>query len=54
MNYSLFIMVMKKMMSLEAKGQSGVAHAASPLLFSDSSDLYCVFFVYPLPHHEIS
>jgi hypothetical protein len=34
MNYFLFIMVMKEMMSMEVKGQHGVALAASPLLYS--------------------
>jgi hypothetical protein len=39
MNYSVFIMVLKEMMSMESKGQPGAASAASPLLSSQSSDL---------------
>jgi hypothetical protein len=34
MNYSLFIMVLKEMVSMEVKGQPGAAPAASPLLSS--------------------
>jgi hypothetical protein len=33
-NYSIFIMVLKEMMSMESKGQSGVALAAFPFLSS--------------------
>jgi hypothetical protein len=38
MNYSLFIMVTKEMVSMEVKGQQGMALAASPLLSSQSLD----------------
>jgi hypothetical protein len=34
MNYSLFIMVLKEMLSMELKGQLGAALVASPLLSS--------------------
>jgi hypothetical protein len=34
MNYSLFIMVRKEMVSMKVKGQLGTAHAASSLLSS--------------------
>jgi hypothetical protein len=52
-NYSLFIILLKEMMSMESKGQLGAAPAASPLLSSQSSDLYCVFRVSLSPSHEI-
>jgi hypothetical protein len=53
-NYSLFIMLMKEIVSMESKGKSGAAPAASPLLSSQSSDQFCVFYVSPPPLHEIS
>jgi hypothetical protein len=31
-NYSLFIMLLKEMISMESKGQPGAASVASPLL----------------------
>jgi hypothetical protein len=34
MNYSLFIMVLKEMMSMDSKGKPGEAPEASPLLSS--------------------
>jgi hypothetical protein len=34
MNYSLFIMMVKEMVSMEANGQPGAAPAAPPLLSS--------------------
>jgi hypothetical protein len=54
MNYSLFIMVMNEMMLMDANGQLGVVLTLSPLLSLMSSNLYCVFYVFPLPHHEIA
>jgi hypothetical protein len=36
MKYSIFIMVMKEMVLMEAKGQPGAALVASPLLSSES------------------
>jgi hypothetical protein len=33
-NYSLFIMLLKEMVSMESKGTPGAASAASPLLSS--------------------
>jgi hypothetical protein len=53
MNYSLFIMVIKEMMSMEAKRQRGTALAASPLLSSQSLDPYCVLSISLPPPHEI-
>jgi hypothetical protein len=53
-NYSLFIMVMNEMMLMDANGQLGAVPTASPLLSLLSSNLYCVFFVSPLPRHEIA
>jgi hypothetical protein len=41
-NYSLFIMVLKEMMSVESNGESRAAPVASPLLSSQSSDHFCV------------
>jgi hypothetical protein len=54
MNYSLFIMVMKEKMSMEAKGQPGADLATSPLLSSQSSDLYFIFYVSLPPHRKIA
>jgi hypothetical protein len=54
MKYSLFIMVMKEMMSMEAKGQMGAAPAASPLLSSQYSDLYYMFSVSLPPCRKIT
>jgi hypothetical protein len=54
MNYSLFIMVMKEMMSMEEKGQPRAATAASPLQSSQFADLYCVFSVSLSPHPKIA
>jgi hypothetical protein len=48
-NYSLFIMLLKQMVSMESKGQLGAALAASPLLSSQSSDQFHVFCVSPSP-----
>jgi hypothetical protein len=41
---------------MESKGarQTGAAPTASPLLSSQSSDHFCVFYISPPPHHEIS
>jgi hypothetical protein len=50
MNYSLFIMVLKEMVSIELKGQLG----ASPLISSQSSDPYGVFRVSPPPPRKIA
>jgi hypothetical protein len=36
MNYSLFIIVMKEMVAMEAKGQPRVAPVVSPLIYSQS------------------
>jgi hypothetical protein len=46
-------MVTKEMMSMEAKGQLGVALAASSLL-SQSLDPFCVFSISMSPCHEIA
>jgi hypothetical protein len=54
MDYSHFIMVMKDMMSMEAKGQPGAALAAYPLLSLQSLDLYYVFSISPPPHRKIA
>jgi hypothetical protein len=54
MNYFLFIMMMKEMISMEAKGQPGATPAVYPLLSLQSSDWYCVFSDSPLPPHEIA
>jgi hypothetical protein len=53
-NYSLFIMVPKEMVSMKVKGQLRAAPIASSLLSSQSADPYCVFHVTPPPHREIS
>jgi hypothetical protein len=53
-NYSLFIMFLKEMISMELKGKLGAALAASPLLSSQSSDQFCVFRVSPAPHREMA
>jgi hypothetical protein len=53
-NYSLFIMLMKEMVSMESKGKPGAAPAASPLLSSQSSEQFCVFYVSLPPPHIIS
>jgi hypothetical protein len=45
MNYSLFIMVMKEMMSMEEKGQPGEASAASPS-YPHSLQIYIIYFVF--------
>jgi hypothetical protein len=47
-------MMMKEMISMEAKGQLGETLAANPLLSLQSLDQYCVFSVSPLPPHEIA
>jgi hypothetical protein len=39
---------------MESKGQPGVAPRASPLLSSQSIDLFGVFHVSPSPRHEIA
>jgi hypothetical protein len=54
MNYSRFIMMMKEMMSMEVKGQSGAALAAYPLLSSQSLDLYYVFSIPSPPHRKVA
>jgi hypothetical protein len=54
MNYSLFIMETEEMMSMEAKGQLGVAPAVSPLLSLQSSDLFRLFYASTLPPHKIA
>jgi hypothetical protein len=57
-NYSLLVMLLKEMVSMESKGQSGMASgeapAASPLLSLQSSNQFRVFFVSSPPHHEIA
>jgi hypothetical protein len=53
MNYTLFIMMGKEMVSMEEKRQLAASLAASPLL-SSQSDLYCVFYVFLPPHHGIA
>jgi hypothetical protein len=53
-NYSIFIMLLKEMVSMESKEQQGVAIAMSPLLSLQSADLFGVFRVSPLPHREIA
>jgi hypothetical protein len=45
MNYSLFIMKTKEMVSMEEKGQPGAVPASPPLLSSQFVDLFRVFFV---------
>jgi hypothetical protein len=45
-------MVMKEMVWMEVKGQSGAALAMSPLLSSQYLDPYCVFSVSPSPHRK--
>jgi hypothetical protein len=45
MNYSLFIMVAKKLVSMEVKGPSRMAPAVSPLLSPPFLDLFHVFHV---------
>jgi hypothetical protein len=52
MNYSLFIMVPKDIVSMESKGQPGMASATSVLLSSQFVDPYCVFHVSLLPPRE--
>jgi hypothetical protein len=54
MNYSIFIMVIKAMMLMKGKGQPGTASTTSPLLILALLELYRVFFVSLLPHHEIA
>jgi hypothetical protein len=44
MNYSLYIMVLKEMVSMESKVQSGAVVAVSPLLSSQS--IHIVYFVF--------
>jgi hypothetical protein len=51
MNYSLFIMLLKEMVSMELKRQPGVA---SPLLSSQSLDMFRIFCVSPPPRREIA
>jgi hypothetical protein len=53
-NYSLFIMLLKKMALKELKGQPGAASPASPLLSLKSIDMVCVFCISSLPHHKIA
>jgi hypothetical protein len=53
-NYSLLIMLLKEMMSMESKGKPGAAPAASPLLSSQSLDPYGVFHVSLPPPHKIA
>jgi hypothetical protein len=47
-------MMLKDMVSKDSKEQPGASLAASPLLSSQSLDLFHVFRVYPPPPHEIS
>jgi hypothetical protein len=47
-------LVLKEMISMESKGQPGVALVASPLLSSQSSDLHGVFHVFLPRHREIA
>jgi hypothetical protein len=47
-------MLLKEMVSMESKGQPGVALVASPLLSSQSSDQFRVFFVSPSPRCKIT
>jgi hypothetical protein len=54
MNYSLHIMMIKEMISMEAKGELEAALAASPLISSQSSDLIYVFSISTLPRHKIT
>jgi hypothetical protein len=49
MNYSLFIMETKEMISMEAKRQPGAAPVASHLISSQSADPYCVFSIFTPP-----
>jgi hypothetical protein len=53
-SYSLFIMVLKEMVLMESMGQPAAASPASPLLSSQSVDLFHVFFVSatPLQNHK--
>jgi hypothetical protein len=43
-NYSLFIMLLKEMMSIESKGEPGAAPAASPLHPLSLKLVLCVSF----------
>jgi hypothetical protein len=52
-NYSLFIMLLKEMVSMESKGQPRAAPSVYPLLSSQSTDPFGVFRVSPLSHHKI-
>jgi hypothetical protein len=54
MNYFIFIMMMKDMVTMEAKEQPGAALTMYPLLSSQSIDLYCVFHVSLLPYYKIA
>jgi hypothetical protein len=53
-NYPLFIMLLKEMVSMESKGQLGAVPAASPLISSPSSDQNCVFHVSPLTPRQVA
>jgi hypothetical protein len=51
MNYSLFIMVLREMETMEVKRQPRAAPTGSPLLSSKSANLYCVSLA---PYREIA
>jgi hypothetical protein len=51
MNYSLVIMVLKEMVSMESRG-SRVVPVASPLLSLQSIDPFIVFRISPPPHRN--
>jgi hypothetical protein len=53
-NYSLFILVLKEMVSMESIGQLGAALAVSPLISLQFADLFHVFHVSLLPHREVA
>jgi hypothetical protein len=53
-NDSLFIMLLKEMVSMELKGQPGAAPAVSPLLSLESADQFHVIFHSPPPPREIA
>jgi hypothetical protein len=52
--YSLFIMLLKEIVSMESKGQWGAAPAAYPFLSSRFVDPFGVFHVSPPPHCKIN
>jgi hypothetical protein len=53
-NYAIFIMLLKEMVSMESKGHLGAVPVACPLISSKSSYLFRVVHVSSLPHHEIA